>query len=88
MRLGLEKFDLSEARLKELGLEGFTAPVKGSCADHEGAGSVFIQQWNGSAFEKVTDPIAPMTDVVRPLLEAAAEKYVSEQTDWKTQTCG
>ncbi|MEO0327713.1 MAG: ABC transporter substrate-binding protein [Pseudomonadota bacterium] len=87
MRLGLEKFDLSEARLKEIGLEGFTAPLKGSCADHESGGSVFIQQWNGSAFEKVSDPIAPMTDVVRPLLQAAADKYVSEQTGWQTQTC-
>ena len=87
MRVGLEKFNLSEARLNELGLGGFTAPIAGSCADHEGAGSVFLQQWNGSAFEKITDPIAPMTDVVRPLLEEAAEKYVSEQTGWQTQNC-
>jgi hypothetical protein len=28
MRNGLEKFDLSEARLKEIGLEGFTSPMK------------------------------------------------------------
>jgi len=88
MRMGLETFDLSDARLKELGLEGFTAPIKASCADHEGAGSVFIQQWDGSAFAKITDPIAPATDVVRPLLEDAANKYVSEQTGWQTQTCG
>ncbi|MEM7300612.1 MAG: ABC transporter substrate-binding protein [Pseudomonadota bacterium] len=88
MRGGLETFDLSEARLKELGLEGFTAPVKGSCADHEGAGSVFIQQWDGKNWKRISDPITPMTDVVRPLLEEAAAKYVSDKPDWKTQTCG
>ena len=88
MRDGLETFVLDEARLKEIGLEGFTAPIKASCKDHEGAGAIFIQQWDGSDWKRTSDLIPPMTDVVRPLLEEAAEKYVSEQTDWKTQTCG
>ncbi len=88
MRLGLETFVLDEARLKEIGLEGFTAPIKASCKDHEGAGSIFIQQWDGSDWKRTSDLIAPMTDVVRPLLEEAAEKYVGEQTGWKTQSCG
>lgn len=88
MRLGLEKFVLDEARLAEIGLAGFTAPIKGDCADHEGAGSVFIQQWNGETFERVSDPIAPMTDVVRPLLEEAAAKYLSDKPEWQTQSCG
>ncbi|MEM9278972.1 MAG: ABC transporter substrate-binding protein [Pseudomonadota bacterium] len=88
MRLGLEKFDLSEARLKEIGLEGFTAPIKASCADHEGAGAIFIQQWDGSNWNRISDLIPPNTEVVKPLLEEAAEKYVSEQTGWQTQTCG
>lgn len=87
MRIGMETFDLSAARLKELGLEGFAAPIKASCSDHEGAGSVFLQQWNGSKFEKVTDGIAPMNDIVRPLLEASAEKYTADKPGWKTQTC-
>lgn len=88
LRDGFETFDLSEARLKELGLEGFTAPIKGSCKDHEGAGSVFIQQWDGKDWVKISDPIAPDTAVVRPLLEAAADKYLSDKPEWKTQTCG
>ncbi|MEO1161629.1 MAG: ABC transporter substrate-binding protein, partial [Pseudomonadota bacterium] len=87
LRDGFELFDLSEARLKELGLEGFTAPIKGSCKDHEGAGSVFIQQWDGKDWVKISDPIAPDTAVVRPLLEAAAEQYLSDKPEWKTQTC-
>ena len=88
MRLGLETFVLDEARLKEIGLEGFTAPITASCKDHEGSGSIFIQQWNGSDWGRISDLIPPMTDVVKPLLAEAAEKYVSEQTDWQTQTCG
>lgn len=87
MRLGLETFDLSATRLKELGLEGFTAPIKASCEDHEGGGSIFMQQWNGASFDKTSDQILPMTDVVRPLLEEAANKYVADKPEWKTQDC-
>ncbi|MEL6966473.1 MAG: ABC transporter substrate-binding protein [Pseudomonadota bacterium] len=88
VRLGLENINLSQERLAELGLANFTGAIKGSCKDHEGAGGVFIQQWNGSDWEKVTDPIPPMTDVVRPLLEEAAANYVSDKPEWKGQTCG
>ena len=47
VRKGFERIKLDEARLKELGFEGFT-PVIGSCADHEGQGSIFVHQWNGN----------------------------------------
>jgi branched-chain amino acid transport system substrate-binding protein len=88
MRDGLEAIDLSAERLSELGLEGFTGAIKGSCSDHEGAGSVFIQQWDGSNWVKVSDLIEPMTDTVRPMLEQAAEDYKADKPDWQTQTCG
>lgn len=87
MRDGLEGIDLTEERLTELGLPGFTGAVKGSCEDHEGNGSIFIQQWNGSDWEKISDLIPPMSDVVRPMLEEAAESYVSDKPDWQAQTC-
>ncbi len=87
MRDGLENLDLSEARLAEIGLAGFTAPIKGSCADHEGGGSVFIQQWNGTDWERISDPISPMSDVVGPLLQKAADEYVAGQEGWQTQSC-
>ncbi|MGQ7844934.1 ABC transporter substrate-binding protein [Granulosicoccus sp. 3-233] len=87
MRDGLENIDLSEQRLTELGLPGFTGAVQGSCADHEGSGSIFIQQWNGSNWEKISDLIPPMSDVVRPMLEEAAEAYVSDKPDWQSQAC-
>ena len=88
MRYGLENIDLSEERLVELGLENFTGPIKGNCADHEGAGSIFIQQWDGSDWSRTTDLIEPMNDIVRPLLEEAANEYVSDKPDWQSQNCG
>lgn len=87
MRDGLEAINLNQARLIELGLEGFTGSVKGSCDDHEGGGAVFIQQWTGSDWEKISDLIPPMTDVVRPMLEETANAYVADKPDWKSQTC-
>ena len=86
MRLGLENFVLDQARLAELGLAGFTGDVKG-IVDHEGGGSVFFQQWDGNTFNRITDPIPPMTDVVRPLLQAAAEAYKADKPEWQGQTC-
>jgi branched-chain amino acid transport system substrate-binding protein len=78
VRDGFEALDLSEARLAELGLEGFMNPITVSCADHEGGGAVFIQQWDGTSWNRVSDWIPPMTDVVRPLIEASASAYAAE----------
>jgi branched-chain amino acid transport system substrate-binding protein len=79
MRWGLENLDLTAARLKELGLEGFTNPVKVSCEDHETSGPVRIQQWDGNKWVFVSDWIEPMADVVRPLVEDAAAAYAKEK---------
>ena len=87
MAVGLERLNLSAARLEALGLGGFTAPVKGSCSDHAGGGSIFMQQWNGSDWVKTSGLIAPDTALVRPLLEAAADKYTSDKPNWTTQNC-
>ena len=78
VRWGLENLDLTEERLAELGLAGFTKPIKVTCEDHEGSGPVIIQQWDGGAWNVVSDWIAPMRDVVRPMIEAAAAKFAEE----------
>ena len=82
VRLGMESMNLDEARLKELGLEGFTVPVKVTCEDHAGGHPMFIQQWDGKAWKKVSDWITPMTDVVRPMLETAAAEYTEKNAPW------
>ena len=78
VRWGLEHLDVSEQRLAELGLAGFAKSLKITCADHESAGSVLIQQWDGSEWHIVSDWIEPMRDVVRPMIENAAAQYAKE----------
>lgn len=86
MRLGLENLNLTEERLKEIGLAGFTIPMKVTCQDHAGAHPVYIQQWNGSNWEKSSDWISPMKDVVRPMLEVAAKEYVEKNQPWPARS--
>jgi branched-chain amino acid transport system substrate-binding protein len=72
IRWGFENLNLTEKRLEELGMKGFTHPVKVTCEDHEGSGPILVQQWDGKKWQVVSDWIAPMRDVVRPKIEAAA----------------
>jgi branched-chain amino acid transport system substrate-binding protein len=53
-------------------MKGFTHAVKVSCEDHEGSGPILVQQWDGKKWNIVSDWVAPMRDVVRPKIEAAA----------------
>jgi branched-chain amino acid transport system substrate-binding protein len=78
MRWGLENLNITEERLAELGLEGFAAPLKVTCEDHESSGSVIIQQWDGKKWVLITDWIEPMRDIVRPMIEKAAAAYAKE----------
>src|SRR5690606_28130642 len=86
VRIGLENLDLPEERLKELGLEGFTNPIKVTCEDHAGGHPIYIQEWDGKNWQKVSDWITPMNDVVRPMLEQAAAEYVEKNAPWPERT--
>ena len=78
VRWGLENLELTTERLDELGLAGFAQPLKVTCEDHEGNGPVYIQQWNGQTWDKVSDWISPMREVVRAQIEKAAADYAKE----------
>ena len=78
VRWGLENLDITKARLKELGMQNFTNPVKVSCADHETGGPVIIQQWDGKRWKFVSGWISPIREVVRPMIEKAAVAYAAE----------
>jgi branched-chain amino acid transport system substrate-binding protein len=77
-REGMENLNLTEDRLAKLGFGHMMRPIKISCNDHEGNGSVLIQQWDGKEWKLVSDWIAPMHDVVRPMMEASAKKFADE----------
>ncbi len=82
VRRGLEALNITEARLKEMGMEGFAAPVKVSCADHNGHHKVFVAEWDGTKWTKASDWIEPLKEEVRPLIEAEAKSYAEKNTGW------
>jgi branched-chain amino acid transport system substrate-binding protein len=89
VRRGFEALNLTEARLKEIGMEGFANPVKLACNDHNGHNKVFVSQWDGSKYVKASDWMDPIKDLVRPLIEAEAKDYVTKNTGWpkRSEAC-
>jgi branched-chain amino acid transport system substrate-binding protein len=72
IRWGFEHLALDDRRLEQLGMKGFTHPVKVTCEDHEGNGPVMIQQWDGKKWNIVSNWLEPLREVVRPKIETAA----------------
>jgi branched-chain amino acid transport system substrate-binding protein len=89
VRRGLESLNITEARLKELGMEGFAAPFRVSCGDHNGHHSVYLAEWDGTKWTKASDWIEPIKDKVIPLIDAAAKEYAAANPGWpkRTEAC-
>ena len=89
VRRGLESLTINAARWNEIGLPGFGSELKVTCTDHSGHQASYMQQWDGTKWVKVSDWITPMTDKVQPLLDAAANEYVTKDPAWpkRTETC-
>ncbi|EIJ41813.1 hypothetical protein BegalDRAFT_0905 [Beggiatoa alba B18LD] len=79
VRWGLEHLDLTEARVKELGAEGFLSPMKTSCANHEGSGKVRFMQWDGTKWVNISDWIEPDYELTMQLTKESAAKYAAEK---------
>ncbi len=78
VRDGFEALDVDAARLKELGMEGMTIPVKITCENHEGPGLVAVQQWDGKAWKIVSKFYEPDRDVVNALVKEDSESFAKE----------
>lgn len=89
MRNGLENLDITEARLAEMGMEGFALPMKLSCEDHSGHHKVYVVEWDGKDWQKSGDWFSPDVDMVKPLLKKAAEDYAASNAPWpeRTEAC-
>ncbi|HEX2137872.1 MAG TPA: ABC transporter substrate-binding protein, partial [Microvirga sp.] len=89
VRQGLESLNITEERLKELGMEGFAAPVKVTCEDHNGHHKVYVAEWDGTKWTKGSDWMDPMREKVRPLIEGAAKEYSASNAGWpkRTEAC-
>jgi branched-chain amino acid transport system substrate-binding protein len=86
LRRGLETLEITAARLKELGAEGFAAPMKVTCQDHNGHNAAFMAQWDGTKWNKASDWISPIKDKVNPLIEEASKEYVGANAGWPKRT--
>jgi branched-chain amino acid transport system substrate-binding protein len=89
VRRGFESLDISAARLKDIGLEGFASPVKVTCSDHNGHGGISVVQWDGTKWLPSVASVQPLKDKVLPLISSAAEDYVKANAGWpkRTESC-
>ena len=89
MRRGFEALNITEARWAELGLKDFSGPVRMTCDDHSGHHALYVMEWDGSKWVRASQPIEPMKDKVRPLIEAAAKDYSEKNTGWpkRSEAC-
>jgi len=78
MQWGFDHLDLDDRRIAELGATGLLPPIHVTCADHEGAGAVKFQQWDGQKWVTKTGWIQADRKLLRPLIEASANKYAAE----------
>jgi branched-chain amino acid transport system substrate-binding protein len=76
---GLEHLNLSKERLKELGFEGMMMPVKVSCADHEGARTGRIQQWDGNRWKVISDWYTADETVTDPIVKEVSGEYAAKR---------
>jgi len=70
----------------KLGFPNFGTPIHVTCEDHNGHSAVYMQQWDGHKWVRVSDLIKPMTDKVEPMLQKAAADYVKKNTGWPKRT--
>ena len=89
MRRGLETLNITAARFKELGADGFAAPMKVTCADHNGHNAAYMAKWDGTKWVRGSDWIEPIKSKVEPLIEAAAKEYSGANAGWpkRTEAC-
>jgi branched-chain amino acid transport system substrate-binding protein len=78
VRWGFENLNITPERIKEIGAEGFMQPIKLSCANHEGGGPVFFQQWDGQKWVMTGIVVKPMVKFVRDMIVKSANEYAKK----------
>lgn len=80
VRDGFEALNLTEERLAELGLPGFSQPIQASCEDHGGPGSAMIFQWDAKAkkWNPASDWLASDSEIIDPLIAEDSAAFAAE----------
>ena len=86
VRKGLETLNITDAGWAKLGLPNFGTPIHVTCDDHNGHSAIYMQQWDGKQWHRMSGLIKPMLDKVEPMLQAAAADYVKKNTGWPKRT--
>jgi branched-chain amino acid transport system substrate-binding protein len=86
VRRGLETLRITPLRWKEMGFEGFAAPINVSCSDHNGHHGIYLARWDGTKWTKASDWIEPIKDRVIPLIANAAKEYAAANLGWPKRT--
>jgi branched-chain amino acid transport system substrate-binding protein len=79
VRWGFENLALDQKKLDALGFAGVMRPVSTSCADHMGASWARIRTWDGAKWTITSDWYQADDSVIKPLVKASADKYLSEK---------
>ncbi len=79
VRWGLENLNLTAAKIKALGFEGMLRPMKITCADHEGVRDARVQQWDGKAWNVISDWYTARAEITEPLVVEISAKYAAEK---------
>jgi len=79
VRWGLENLNLDQKRLDAMGFAGVMRPLSTSCADHMGSTWARVQTWNGKTWEISSDWYEADEQVIKPMVKAGAEKYLSDK---------
>ncbi len=80
MRDGYENLSITQARMAEIGMEGFIPPFDISCANHGGSGRVAIDEWDARlrGWRRITDYYEPDMGLIGPMIEADATAFAAE----------
>jgi branched-chain amino acid transport system substrate-binding protein len=79
VRWGFENLELTAARIKELGFDGMLAPLKFTCADHQGADQARVHQWDGKAWKIISEMYNADRGLLDPMVKDTAAKYAAEK---------
>jgi branched-chain amino acid transport system substrate-binding protein len=79
IRWGFENLSLSADRIKELGFEGMLKPIKFTCQDHQGADEARVHQWDGKAWNIISDYYKADLSILDPMVKETAAKYAAEK---------